>query len=270
MALILKGAVKLYYYLNDDIADERTQDWPLMRTPWPGLAILVIYLMAVFKWLPEYMSKRPAYNLRKTIALYNIIQILYCFYVVYQSLKLGWLSHYKFVCQPVDDGPNSIEFAWKVCYTYFVIKIIDLLDTVFFVLRKKQNQVTFLHVYHHFGMVAVAWGMVKWVPGGHMTLLVTINSFVHIIMYTYYLLTVWDESYKKSMWWKKHVTQIQILQFSILLLHFLMLVVAKDCAYPRQPAYIIIPQNLFMVILFSDFYYKSYVKSKKTNNLKNN
>ncbi|CAG4931912.1 unnamed protein product [Parnassius apollo] len=221
------------------------------------------------------------------------------------SLKLGWLSHYKMVCQPVDDGPNSIEFAWKVCYTYFLINIIDLLDTVFFVLRKKQNQVTFLHVYHHFGMVAVAWGMVKWVPGGHMTFLVPINSFVHIIMYTYYFLTVWDESYKKSMWWKKHVTQIQIssrtlwyvvrhshalskvrrlkddtlfiriidifqLQFSILLLHFLMLVVANDCTFPRQPAYILIPQNLFMVILFSDFYYKTYVKSKKNNYVKSN
>lgn len=32
---------------------------------------------------------------------------------------------------------------------YYMCKLIELLDTVFFVLRKKQNQVTFLHVYHH-------------------------------------------------------------------------------------------------------------------------
>ncbi|CAH2045625.1 unnamed protein product, partial [Iphiclides podalirius] len=263
MALILKGAVKLYYYLNEEIAESMTQDWPLMRTPWPGLAILAIYLLAVFRWLPDYMKNRPAYDLRKTIAIYNVIQILYCFYVAYQSLKLGWLKRYKIVCEPVGDGPESVEYAWKVCYTYFLIKIIDLLDTVFFVLRKKQNQVTFLHVYHHFGMVAVAWGMVKWVPGGHMTLLVPVNSVVHIVMYTYYLLTTWDESYKKSLWWKKHVTQIQIVQFTILLIHFFVLVVANDCSIPRQPAYILIPQNLFMVILFGDFYYRTYVKPKK-------
>ncbi|XP_034834117.1 very long chain fatty acid elongase 7-like [Maniola hyperantus] len=263
MALILRGALKLYYYLNEEIADERTQNWPLMRTPWPGIGLLVFYLMVVLKWLPKYMEDRPAHNLRKVIAVYNAVQIFCCAYVLYQGLRLGWLNHYSLVCQPLDYGPQADEYAWKVCYAYFLIKLADLFDTVFFVLRKKQNQVSFLHVYHHFGMVAVAWGMVKWLPGGHTSLLVVVNSFVHIIMYMYYLLTVWDDSYKQSLWWKKHVTQVQILQFSILLLHFCVLVAVNECRFPRQPAYILIPQNLFMVILFSDFYYRTYIKASK-------
>lgn len=41
-------------------------------------------------------------------------------------------------------------------------------------------------------------------------MIMTLNSIVHIIMYGYYLLTTWDASYKQSIWWKKHVTQIQI------------------------------------------------------------
>ncbi|XP_026734661.1 elongation of very long chain fatty acids protein AAEL008004-like [Trichoplusia ni] len=263
MSVILGGAVKLYYYLNEDIADPRTQDWSLIRTPWPGLAIMCFYLALVHKWLPAYMSTRPAYNLRTTIAAYNAIQIVGCVYITYKSLSLGWLNHYSLVCQGPDDGPNGVEYAWNVCYGYFVMKLADLLDTVFFVLRKKQNQVTFLHVYHHFGMVAVAWGMVKWVPGGHITMLVTLNCIVHTIMYSYYLLTIWDESYKQSVWWKKYVTQVQILQFTLLLVHFVALAVTRECNFPREPAYILIPQNLFMVILFSDFYYRSYIKAKK-------
>ncbi|XP_031769690.2 elongation of very long chain fatty acids protein 4-like isoform X2 [Galleria mellonella] len=234
-----------------------------MGNPWPGLIIIGIYLMTIFKWLPEYMKKRPAYDLHIILAIYNIIQIISCMYIVYQSLMLGWLNHYKLVCQPVDHGPNSVDYAWNVCYLYFVNKMTDLLDTVFFILRKKQNQVTFLHVYHHFGMVMVAWGMVKWVPGGHVTMLVPLNSFVHIVMYSYYLLTTWDEKYKRSLWWKKHVTQIQIIQFLLLLIHFVLVVTIPDCAVPRQPAYILIPQNLFMVILFVDFYYRSYIKTMK-------
>ncbi|CAH2983295.1 unnamed protein product [Chilo suppressalis] len=265
MAVILKGAGKLYYYLNEDIADERIQEWPLMRTPWPGLTLLALYLFAVYKWLPDYMSKRPPYDLRFLMAIYNIIQIIGCVYVFYQSLTLGWLNQYSLVCQPVNDGPHSFLYAWRVCYIYFVIKIMDLLDTIFFVLRKKQNQVTFLHVYHHCGMVAVAWGIVKWVPGGHVTLMVTINSFVHIVMYVYYLLTTWDESYKRSLWWKKHVTQVQIIQFSIILIHFLALLATQDCAFPRQPIYILLPQNLFIFILFCDFYYKAYISKPKVN-----
>ncbi|KAG6465478.1 elongation of very long chain fatty acids protein 4-like [Manduca sexta] len=236
-----------------------------MRSPWAGLAILSIYLMSVLKWLPNFMSKRPAYELRSIIVIYNIIQMFGCAYVFYQSMKLGWLSHYKLVCQPPDEEPHSVDYAWRVCYGYFVLKLMDLLDTVFFVLRKKQNQVSFLHVYHHFGMVAVSWGMVKWLPGGHVTFLVTLNSFVHVIMYMYYLLTIWDKSFKKSIWWKKYVTQIQILQFTLLLAHFIVLTLAKDCNYPREPAYLLIPQNLFMVILFLDFYYRSYIKPPQKN-----
>ncbi|VVD04653.1 unnamed protein product [Leptidea sinapis] len=266
MALILKGTVRLYYYLNEEIIDERTREWPLIGSPWPGLCLLLFYLLLVLRLLPNYMKNRAPYDLRGVIGLYDAVQILSCVYVVYHSLRLGWLRHYSLVCHPVDYEPDSLEYAWKVCYGYFVIKLMDLLDTVFFVLRKKNNQVSFLHVYHHFGMVAVAWGMVKWVPGGHITFLVPVNSFVHIIMYIYYFLTTWDESYKESIWWKKHVTQIQIIQFTILLTHFITLAVAADCPFPRTPAYILIPQNLFMVILFSDFYYRAYIKSNQTKN----
>lgn len=52
-----------------------------------------------------------------------------------------------------------------------MIKILDLLETIFFVLRKKQNQVSFLHVYHHVGMVMGGWGATKYIPGGHVTFL---------------------------------------------------------------------------------------------------
>ncbi|XP_063627894.1 very long chain fatty acid elongase AAEL008004-like [Cydia splendana] len=262
MALILKAAVRLYYYLNEDIADPRTQNWFLMRTPWPGVAIIVLYLASVFYWLPAFMRSRRAYDLRGVIAVYNATQIIMCGYVVYKSLVLGWFSHYRLFCQPVDEGPNSVEYAWHVCYAYFYIKIIDLLDTVFFILRKKQEQVTFLHVYHHFGVIMVAWGITKWVPGGHMTMLVTLNSFVHMVMYTYYLLTVWDDSYRHSLWWKKHVTQLQLLQFTYLMVHFGALVVKRECDYPRPCAYIMFPQNLFMVLMFGDFYYRTYIKKK--------
>ena len=34
-------------------------------------------------------------------------------------------------------------------YTYYTNKYVELLDTIFFALRKKWNQISFLHVYHH-------------------------------------------------------------------------------------------------------------------------
>jgi hypothetical protein len=37
-----------------------------------------------------------------------------------------------------------------------------------------------------------------------------VNSFVHVVMYSYYLLTsVWPE-YRNNLWWKKYITQLQM------------------------------------------------------------
>lgn len=62
--------------------------------------------------------------------MFNMSYVLYMYF--FQSLKLGWFTRYRIVCEPVGDGPESLDYAWKVCYAYFIIKVIDLLDTVCF------------------------------------------------------------------------------------------------------------------------------------------
>lgn len=119
-------------------------------------------------------------------------------------------------------------------YLYFLAKISELLDTVFFVLRKRERQISFLHMYHHTVMPMISWGATKYYPGGHGTFigksywflfqkksislflfdfipyLGTINSFVHIVMYSYYLLSAFGPKIQKYLWWKKHITNMQM------------------------------------------------------------
>lgn len=52
-------------------------------------------------------------------------------------------GYWFFTCMPMN---AETTFA---TYLYFINKIMDLLETFFFVLRKKPNQVSVLHVYHH-------------------------------------------------------------------------------------------------------------------------
>lgn len=83
---------------------------------------------------------------------------------------------------------------------------------VFFVLRKKDKQVTFLHLYHHTVMPMISWGATKYYPGGHGSFIGMINSFVHIIMYTYYLLSAFGPRVQPYLWWKKYITTMQLVR----------------------------------------------------------
>lgn len=53
----------------------------------------------------------------------------------------------------------------NITYTTFLLKIFELIETVFFVMRKKYNQISKLHVYHHASTVTMAFLMVKFVGG---------------------------------------------------------------------------------------------------------
>lgn len=131
-------------------------------------------------------------------------------------------------------------------------------------MRKKQTQVTFLHVYHHTGMVVLSWSGTKFLPGGHSVFMGVINSFVHIVMYLYYFITSYSPQYKNNVWWKKYITQLQMIQFFFIILHFSVLLIQPNCNFPKFTAGVLIPQNLFMFVLFSDFYFKTYVIKKSS------
>lgn len=234
-----------------------------MKNPFPTMAIMALYLLFVFKWGPAFMKNRKPFKINGIIQVYNILQVIVCVYMVHQALKYCYLQGYNLLCEPVDYSmsPRALHITRRV-YFYYLIKILDLLDTVFFVLRKKQSQVTFLHVYHHAGMLALTWHAVKYFPGGHSIFLGAINSLVHVVMYSYYFVTSLKPEYKKNIWWKKHITQMQIIQFFLIICHYLVLLVQPNCKYPKFTAVVIIPQNLFMLLLFTDFYMKAYGHKK--------
>lgn len=237
--------------------------FPLMKTPGPSFMIIFVYLMFVNKWGPNFMKNRDPFKLDRLIQIYNIVQVVLSIYLMDQALRHCYSKGYNIFCEPVDysSSPTPLKIA-RGCYIYWVVKVIDLLDTVFFVLRKKQSQVTFLHVYHHAGMVALIWYGNKYFAGGHSVFTGALNSLVHMVMYSYYFITSLNPEYKKNIWWKKHITQMQLIQFFLIICHFGALLFQPNCKYPRFTAVILIPQNLFMLFLFGDFYRKAYMKMK--------
>ncbi|XP_050342677.1 elongation of very long chain fatty acids protein 7-like [Nymphalis io] len=265
MATVIKKLGVFYDFVFNKLADPRTKIWFLVAKPYQCIIVLTIYLMFVFKWGPRFMKNRPAYNIDTIMIIYNVIQVISCAYIFLVGLIEIWIPNYKLFCEPVDfsDSKTAIDIA-TLSYYYYLTKYLDLMDTIFFVLRKKYNQISFLHIYHHTGMVMLIWGAVTYMPGGHGTSVGLINSFVHAVMYSYYLITVAAPKVKKSLWIKKLVTQIQILQFLLYVVHIGSIAFMPNCEYPRWTVAIFLPQNLFILVLFMDFYIKTYIKKTKT------
>nr|XP_012221664.1 PREDICTED: elongation of very long chain fatty acids protein 7-like [Linepithema humile] len=261
MAVIIRELVKWYKYINEDLPDPRNNDRFMLSSPWPTVTLLGFYIYFVLDRGPRFMARRQPFKLDRILQLYDLLQILLNAYLFYKALVLAWLRDYSYFCEPIDYShtPRATEIA-KMVWVYFMIKNLDLLETVFFILRKKENQVSFLHVYHHIAMVMATWIAAKFIPGGHVTFLGLLNTFVHIIMYTHYLLTSMKVNTNA---WKKYITQLQLIQFFMIILHQIQLFWANDCGFSIWPAYLLIPQNIFMMILFWEFYYKTYIKKKQ-------
>ena len=97
-------------------------------------------------------------------------------------------------------------------------------------------------------------------PGGHASFFGLLNVFVHFFMYGYYMLAALGPKYQKYLWWKQHMTNLQMLQFVGIMVHGFQLVLYDDCDFPWQFAYYIAAHAVLFFILFSEFYVKNYLK----------
>ncbi|XP_022816095.1 elongation of very long chain fatty acids protein 4-like isoform X2 [Spodoptera litura] len=147
-------------------------------------------------------------------------------------------------------------------YCYLLAKVSELLDTVFFILRKKNNQVTFLHVYHHAVMVFVTWTALKYEPTFALVFMGMLNSFVHIVMYTYYGLSAYP-NLVKYLWWKKYITRLQLLQFVLVLLQFGTAFATSSCPPSKIMFASMTFNGLLFIYLFGSFYINTYNKRNK-------
>ncbi|XP_046752080.1 elongation of very long chain fatty acids protein AAEL008004-like [Diprion similis] len=261
------GLAETYHYYNVEIADSRTNDWWLISTPLPLMIIIASYLYFVLSCGPRYMRDTKPYSLRTFLTCYNVFQIFYNTWIVYKLIIAGWLTYFGAVCNPmVIDywlDPMAVQEA-EITWWAMILKIIDLSETAVFVLRKKDRQISFLHLYHHVTTVLIIWVTVKYFAGGICTFPVMLNSIVHVIMYTYYMLTARGPRIRRIMSLiKPYITGIQIVQFFVLLVHASQ-GFSSSCDVPKAAVTVHITNLLINLYLFIHFYRKNYNSQKKT------
>ena len=150
----------LYHDVWEETADKRANQFALVAGgPWKVIFIVLIYLLVVLKILPEYMKNRKPFDLRKTMVTYNCFMVLINGVGCLIGLKLTDFGRKTWECACRNENDNSTQ-TWLLLYLgycYFISKFLDLIDTFFFVFRKKYNHLSFLHLFHHGMMPFVAW-----------------------------------------------------------------------------------------------------------------
>ncbi len=108
-------------------------------------------------------------------------------------------------------------------------------------------------------MFILWWIGTKYVPGGNSVPCSVINSVVHVIMYTYYFLAAFGPRFKKYLWWKRYLTQLQLAQFVFNMCN----VIVAFYAGCNFPTWMYAAQIFYMttfLILFGNFYRQNYLK----------
>ncbi|KAH6919890.1 hypothetical protein HPB50_029122 [Hyalomma asiaticum] len=244
------------------LADPRTRTWFFMGSPVPVMVVIVLYLLFATRLGPWFMRDRKPLNVRGVVVFYNVVMMglsvyFICFAILYASTRKPGQSVF---CWGTDPRPteHNMFFLTQGWY-YMLMKAGEMLDTLFFVLRKKTTHLSFLHLLHHSLALWSVWLVLTLGMTGHVFSFPLLNSVVHVVMYGYYALAALGPALRPNLWWKKYVTLIQIAQFGALSLHAL-IPVFVDCGMPRTLALVGALEGVLFASLFSDFYVKAYVR----------
>lgn len=277
-ASILVGFLSLWTYHAYPPKDAT----PGLTAPMHGyavpLALTAFYLASLptLKWFTEsYLA--PRYDMKllltESMIIYNVAQVFLNGWMVYAMVKAVWSGGHPFIGSRGLTGAAVESGASYAVWVHYCDKYLEFFDTYFMVLRGKMDQVSFLHIYHHTTIAWAWWIAMTYSPGGDIYFGALLNSFIHVLMYSYYALAL----LKVSCPWKRFLTQAQLIQFTSVViytffsayLHYYY--VPHEAIEGEQPSlgtycFCCVVQVFEMVslfILFSLFYKRSYAKKNK-------
>lgn len=215
-----------YSYPFADLADERTQDWPLVKSPWNIIALLALYLLMV-RYAPKWTARWDrvqafAHPLQTTSAGHSVFQMQAA--AVESAFVLSQLGNDISQWLYLPGVPDGFTKSWlqlrmsgvsgepwstwnpgelakqlgieklrirnlmqiaAAMWWFYISKILEFVDTAFFILRHKWNQLSFLHVYHHSTMFLFCWTYVKWLPTGSSEFIYLKNIIFLVVIFSY-------------------------------------------------------------------------------------
>ncbi|KAK9708245.1 hypothetical protein K7432_009760 [Basidiobolus ranarum] len=217
-------------------------------------------------------NKQPAKTSAKTsspiftafIVFHNFALCLFSG-VTFYNMGGAWLNNFltrDFKDAFCDRGGKVWEsdlFFWS--WLFYLSKYYEIIDTI--IILSKGRRSSFLQTFHHAGAIITMWyGVLN--NATPVWIFVVFNSFIHTIMYFYYMLTCLGYSPPG----KKYLTTMQITQFVIGISIAISYLFVDDCLTStgsRVAVYLNASYVIPLTFLFKNFAKKTYgAKSKSS------
>jgi len=260
-----------FFFIHEQALTWR--DDPLWLHMIPFIAS-VLYIWMVYS-LPPFLMKHA--TLRKTIQAhikpYMIGWNLFlCILSIFMFVGIGvptlFFYHYEGYWGVVCNGwenvipPMGSHIFWTATFGYS--KFLELLDTLFLILKNPERPVPFLHWYHHFSVLYFTWYAANWKLSSGL-LFSLVNSLVHSFMYWYYF----QKERGIDPTWAKPLTVAQILQMVFgLFLNIVWFVGVSngfECACVKPKTLTIMGVTIYAsyLFLFMKYFLERYVFGSK-------
>lgn len=244
-----------------------TEGWPLTDFS-TAASIAIAYVTFVVVGSTVMKAGVPAIDPYPLKFIYNVSQIMMCAYMTIEAALLAYRNGYT-VLPCVNFDPVNPPLA-NLLWLFYASKVWDFWDTIFIVLGKKWNQLSFLHVYHHTTIFLFYWLNSHVNYDGDIYLTIVLNGFIHTVMYTYYFICMHtrDPATGKSLpiWWKSSLTMMQMIQFCLMMSQATYLVCTQCQKTSLRVVYSYFVYILSLLVLFAQFYVASYKKPKSKKN----
>jgi len=209
------------------------------------------------------MANRKPFNLRLPLALWSSCLAIFS---IMGTIRIMPTMLHVFVHQGLHDSicvegdMSGVYGFWA--WAFILSKFPELVDTVFIVLRKQK--LIFLHWFHHLSVLILVWfGNSEDFSIGHWFM--SMNYTVHAIMYSYFALKAFGFRLPKplalsitlsqlvQMFWGSYVTGYAFNEYFA----------GRSCTTSTQGLYISMTCYIAYLILFGNFFIKSYLGPKR-------
>jgi len=212
--------------------------------------------------LPHFLPSSKKLDVKTPLLFHNAFLsigsfVLFCLFArswIEIILKKGFSD--GLICDADQFGFDRMQ---DLIYIFLLSKYYEFIDTIFLIIKNPTKPVPSLHFIHHTLTMWVIWAGYE-TRFTVMSIACVINLFIHTIMYGYWAAKGVYPRYNP--WWKKHLTQFQMIQFGANMIGLLLWKAQSTntttCSGSMAVYYAVQGTMIIFLILFALWYGKKY------------